>query len=93
MLKISIIENPHRRRLVVEGKLIEPWATNFAAAYEKARADLRGRELTVDLTSITAISPEGESILLQLMTAKVKLHCGVFMKEVIKQLARKRDRD
>jgi len=89
MLKISVVESARRRRLIVEGKLLAPWAAELATACEMARADLHGRELIVDLRSLTGISPEGESVLLQLMGEKVKFHCGVFMKEVLKRLARK----
>ena len=92
MLKISVVESPRRRRLIVEGKLLAPWAAELATACEMARADLHGRELIVDLRSLTAISPEGESVLLQLMSEKVKFQCGVFMKEVLRQLARESQR-
>jgi hypothetical protein len=87
MLRISIVESPRRYRLVVEGKLIAPWAAELATACEAAKADLHGRELIVDLRSLTAISAEGENVLLQLMREKVKLRCGVFMKEVLRILA------
>ena len=89
MLKISIVESPRRRRLVVEGKLIEPWAAELTRAWENAKADLNGRDLIVDLRSLTAVGPEGENVLLQLMREKVKLRCGVFMKEVIGGLRRR----
>jgi hypothetical protein len=90
MLKISVVEGPRRRRLILEGKLVAPWAAELTTACEAARADLRGRQLIIDLRSLTAIGPEGESVLLQLMNEKTKFQCGVFMKEVLKQLARKR---
>ena len=89
MLRISVVESPVRCRLVVEGKLIAPWAAELATACEKARADLHGRELVVDLRSLTAIDSEGESVLLQLMSEKVKFRRGVFMKEVLRRLASK----
>ncbi len=89
MLKISVVESPRRRQLVVEGKLIEPWAAELAKAWEEAKADLNGRDLIVDLRSLTAVGPEGENVLLQLMREKVKLRCGVFMKEVISGLRRR----
>jgi hypothetical protein len=76
--------------MILEGRLIVPWVTELTAACEAARANLNGRELVVDLTSLTAISPEGECVLLALMNQKIKLQCGVFMKEVIKKLAHKR---
>lgn len=89
MLKISVVEGPRRRRLILEGKLIAPWAAELETACEAARADLHGRQLIVDLRSLMAISPEGENVLLQLMNEKIKFQCGVFMKEVLRQLARK----
>jgi hypothetical protein len=92
MLKISVVEGPRRRRLILEGKLIVPWAAELTTACEAARVNLNGRELIVDLTSLTAISPEGECVLLELMNQKIKFRCGVFMKEVLRQLARKRPR-
>ncbi len=87
MLRISVIESPRQCRLVVEGKLIAPWAAELATECERARADLHGRELVVDLRSLTAIGEEGESVLLKLMREKVRFRCGVFMKEVLRRLA------
>ena len=89
MLKITVVEDPRRRRVIVEGKLIAPWAAELKSAYQTARTDLQDRELIVDLRSITAIGPEGEDVVLQLMREKVKFLCGVYMKEVLRQLGRK----
>jgi len=90
MLKISVLENPRWRRVIVEGKLMTQWAAELRSACEAARANLHGRQLIVDLTSLTAISAEGERVLLDLMNEKIQFQCGVFMKEVLRQLARKR---
>jgi hypothetical protein len=92
MLKISLVEGRRCRRMILEGTLIAPWAAELATLCEKARADLRGRELIVDLRSLTAISPEGENVLLQLMRDKVKFQTGVFTREVLRQLAGKSQR-
>jgi hypothetical protein len=89
MLKISIVDDSRRRRLIVEGKLVAPWTDEFASACKAARADLRDGELIVDLRGVTAISPEGEGVLLQLMNEKLKFQCGVYLREVLRQLARK----
>ena len=89
MLKITVVEGQRQRRLIVEGRLIAPWAAELMSAYETAKTDLEERELVVDLRSLTAISPEGEAVLLQLMHEKAKFLCGVYMREVLKQLARK----
>jgi endonuclease III-like uncharacterized protein len=89
MLKITVVEGRRQRRLIVEGKLISPWAAELATACEGARTDLQNRELIVDLRSLAAIGPEGEDVLLRLMREKVKFLCGVYMKEVLRQLGLK----
>ena len=90
MLKITVVEGARWRRLIVEGKLIAPWAAEVATAYQTAKADLQNRELIVDLRSLTAISSEGEDVLLQLMREKVTILRGLYVKEVLRQLGRKR---
>jgi anti-anti-sigma regulatory factor len=92
MLKISLFDGPRKRRMIVEGMLIAPWADELASACEKARTDLQSRELIVDLRGLTAISPEGERVLIQLMRHKIKLQCGVFLRELLRQLARDTER-
>lgn len=89
MLKITIVDGRSQRRLIVEGRLIAPWAAELTGAYEAAKTGLEERELIVDLRSLTAISPEGEAVLLQLMREKARFLCGVYMREVLKQLAHK----
>jgi hypothetical protein len=89
MLKITVVEDQRRCRVIVEGKLIAPWAAELSTTYQTARTDIQDRELIVDLRSLTAISPEGEEVLLQLMREKAKFLSGVYVKEVLKQLARK----
>lgn len=88
MLKISLVDGQRQRTLIVEGTLVAPWASELASACERAIADLEGRDLIVDLRSLTGIGPEGESVLLQLIKKKVKLQCGVFLRELLRQLVR-----
>ena len=88
MLKISLVDGQRQRRLVVEGTLVAPWASELAIACEKARDELGGRELIVDLRGLTGIGPEAERVLLQLMKNKTKLRCGVFVRELLRQLVR-----
>ena len=89
MLKITVVDGQRRRRLVVEGRLVAPWTAELASACQAAKSDLQNRKLVVDLRNLTAISPEGEDVLLQLMRENVKLVCGVYIKEVLRQLVRK----
>jgi hypothetical protein len=90
MLKISIIEGPTQRRLIVEGKLVGPWAAELRGACEKANTDLFGRKLVIDMRHVTAFSQEGENVLRELIQMGVKFRCrGMFTKHVLKQVARR----
>jgi hypothetical protein len=94
MLKISIIDGANQRRLVLEGKLVGPWAAELRSAYDVARADLPAGGLLVDMKHISAISQEGENLLLELMKEGVKFRCcGVFTKHILKQVARRATRN
>jgi hypothetical protein len=90
MLKISTIDRRSERRLVVEGKLIQPWVGELRRTWRSAGEDLQGRKLVIDLSSATVISREGEDALLELMREGAKFSCGgVLTKYVVKQLAHK----
>jgi hypothetical protein len=94
MLKISLIDNARRCRLIVEGKLIAPWAAELKSACENARADLRGRELIIEMKHITTISQEGENVILEFINEGIKFRCdGVFAKHVLKELSRRAGRN
>jgi hypothetical protein len=90
MLKISLIDSARHRRLVVEGKLIAPWAAELRRACEGARAELRGRELVIEMKQIATISQEGEDVILGLIKSGIRVRCsGVFTKHVVKELTRR----
>ena len=94
MFKISLIDNTRQRRLVVEGKLIAPWVAELRNACQEARADLRGRELVIEMRHVTTISQEGENIILELISGGAKFRCeGVFTKHVVKELTRRATRN
>ena len=94
MLKISLVDNARQRRVIVEGKLITPWATELRSACEKARADLGDRELVVEMKHVTTISQEGENVILELINGGIRFRCqGVFTKHVVKELIRRAGRN
>jgi hypothetical protein len=94
VLKISCIDNARQRRLVVEGKLIAPWAAELKRACEEARANLRGRELVIEMKQLTAIDLEGENVIIELIKSGIRFHCsGVFTKHVVKELTRRARRN
>ena len=90
MLKISVIDSRAQRRLVLEGTLIPPWVAELSTAWKAANADPQGRALIIDLVNVSAISPEGETVLMQLMNDGARFRCrGVLTKHVIQQLTRR----
>jgi hypothetical protein len=94
VFKISLIDNARQRRLVVEGKLIAPWAAELRNACQEARADLRGRELVIEMKHVTTISQEGENVILELLNRGIRFRCsGVFTKHVLKDLTRRASRN
>jgi hypothetical protein len=90
MLKISLIDGVRRRRLILEGKLMAPWAVELRRACEEAKADLLDRELVVEMKHVTTISQEAENVIVDLLNGGIKVRCdGVFTKYVLKQLTRR----
>lgn len=88
MLKISTINSRSERRLVVEGKLVQPWLGELGRTWRSAAEDLHGRKLVIDLSNATMISQEGEAELLELMKEGAKFSCcGVLTRYVVKRLA------
>jgi hypothetical protein len=88
MLKISILETQSRRRLVVEGKLVAPWAAELASVWHKAKADPNGPEVVIFVKCLTAITEDGENVLLELMKEGARFHSsGTFARQVLKRLA------
>ena len=90
MLKISILDTPSKRQLLIEGKLVGPWASELARVWRQATADLNGRALIIDVKGLTTITEDGENVLLELMKEGASFRSsGVFTKQILKQMARK----
>jgi hypothetical protein len=90
MFKISIIDTPCKRILLVEGKLIPPWTAELERAWRDANKELNGRKLAIDLSGVTTINPESEDTLFGLMKEGAKFTCGgVLTKHILKRLARR----
>jgi len=90
LLKISIVDSRTHRRLVLEGKLVAPWADELRLAWERAKAELGDRKLVVEVKNLIVINQAGENVLLELMQEGVKVRgFGVFTRHILKQLARR----
>lgn len=89
MFKISIVDTSSQRKLVVEGKLSEPWLDELRTTWKNASYDLGGRKLVIDVSSLTVISKAGEDAISDLMKQGAKFSCaGICTKYVLKRLAR-----
>jgi hypothetical protein len=94
MFRISIADTPSRRTLVVEGDLTGAWVDELGTSWRNAGRGLDGRKLVIDLRSLTVISREGEEAIFDLMMKGAKFTCGgVLTRHVVKQLARKKQRE
>jgi hypothetical protein len=90
MFRISTVDTPHERRLVVEGTLVNPWVAELRSTWGTAGDYLEGRRLVIDLTNATMIDSQGEAAIFELMQDGATFCCsGVLTKHVLKQLARK----
>jgi hypothetical protein len=90
MFKISTIDTRAERRLVIEGKLIEPWIDELRSSWTAAGENLGGRKVVIDLSNATVISREGEEALFELMQEGAKFSCGgVLTKYLVKQMAQR----
>ena len=90
MFRISIVDTPVQRRLVVEGKLSDPWVAELCTTGRSAMRALEGRRLVIDLSGLTLISREGEDAIVDLMKQGAKFSCaGVLTRHVLKRLARR----
>lgn len=90
MLRISTIDTRFQRRLILEGKLVEPWLGELREVCRNANETLEGRKLVIDLTDVTVIGCEAENTLSDLILQGAKFSCGgVLIKHVLKRLARK----
>jgi hypothetical protein len=88
MLKITAIDSNHRRTLVLEGQLVDPWISELERSWTEARMSIGVDAIVVDLKDVTAISQRGENILYRMMAEGTEFNCcrGVLTKHVLKQL-------
>ena len=90
MLRISVQDGPGERNLVVEGRLTVPWIEDLRAAWNTAVSDLRGRRLVIDLQDVTAISDDGQRVLLNFLQSGACFRSGGLQtKQIIRNLLRR----
>jgi hypothetical protein len=93
MLKITAIDTDHRRTLVLEGQLIDPWISELERSWSEAQLSITADSIVVDLKDVTAISQRGENVLFLMMAEGAEINCcrGVLTKHVLRQLERRRE--
>jgi hypothetical protein len=90
MLRISTIDTRFQRKLILEGKLVEPWLGEFREVCRKASETLKDRKLLIDLSDVTVIGCEAEDTLSGLIQQGARFACGgVLVRHVVKRLARR----
>ena len=92
MSKISSTETGTDFLLVLEGKLIAPWTDELKRACEGKgkRIDSNQSKLIINVAGVTEMSADGEEALLYCLSLGAKFRGGgVYMKQVLKQLARR----
>src|SRR5882724_5644721 len=87
MLRITTIDAPGERKLVLEGSVIEPWVAELRRAVDRATEASEERKLVIDLRGVTIISSEGRDVLSQIMSQGARfVCCGVYVKHVLLDL-------
>ena len=94
MLRISLVESPSQRVLVLEGRLIAPWIAELKTVWSRAKTKLYGRELVIDMAHVIVISQEAENTLLQMMNEGARfLSRGDLANHVLQHLKRRSKRN
>ena len=89
MLRITTIESGRQRKLVVEGKLIEPWVAELKKSWLQAKQSLNDHELVIDLCNVTVISRQAEGVLLEIKREGARFVCGgILNKHVVRRIER-----
>jgi hypothetical protein len=93
MLKITLLNSGTHRRLILEGRLVLPWATELARKWSEVRDADHDLPLVVDVKDVTAIGQAGENILLAMMNEGARFfYGGLSNRIVLEQLARRCNR-
>jgi hypothetical protein len=94
VLKITTIQSGSRRKLVLEGQLIEPWVTEFKKVWQRVWQEVNqsrnGQKLVIDLGEVTVISSQAETVLLEIRRAGAQfVGGGILNKHLVRQIDRK----
>ena len=87
MLKITRIDTKTEQKLILEGRLTEPWIADLRSQWEESRHAHPERKFVVDLRGVLRIDRAGEGALALMKTEGAEfLASGIRMKHLIEDL-------
>ncbi len=87
MLRITKIDTPSEQKLILEGRLTEPWIADLRSHWTEARHAHPERKFVVDLRGVVRIDSAGEDALALMKNEGADfLASGIRMKHVVKDL-------
>jgi anti-anti-sigma regulatory factor len=93
MLKINTIESDSEMRVVLHGKLFEPWVSELRKVWLDKQRTLKERKFVVDLREITAMDQHGIELLSKMFHAGATfLTAGVLTKHLVASFRKARKR-
>lgn len=93
MLKIQTIDSINEVRIVLYGKLFEPWVTELRTLWLDRQRTLENRKFTVDLREITAMDRNGMELLSRMFKEGAKfLTADVMTKHLVDSFRKRREK-
>jgi ABC-type transporter Mla MlaB component len=87
MLRITKVDTPSEQKLMLEGRLTEPWIADLSSHWVKTRHAHPERKFVVDLRGVMRIDSAGKSALDLMKTEGAEfLASGIRMKHLVKDL-------
>ena len=88
MLRITLVPSADVVRLVLEGRLVDAWATEADVTWQRALAQRGTRDLEVDVRDVLALDATGRALLARMAREGARLlACGCAMREVVREIA------
>ena len=87
MLRITKIDTPSEQKLILEGRLTEPWIADLGSHWEETRHAHPERRIVVDLSGVMRIDRAGEGAIALMKTEGAGfLARGIRMKHLLEGL-------
>jgi hypothetical protein len=68
-LRITIKENPRALTMKLEGRIAGPWVSEVSRAWQSLAPSLGIRKLSLDLSGVTYVNPDGVQLLQEIYEA------------------------